>query len=124
MHTLYLWICAVTISIKLNDMQAGLLSEKISFYKLEKVKTETGSEDNTYVREHDCRARVTYTGGDRENENGDIFYSHHVIFEIRQGLDFNELYRIGWDGGMYRILCIEKNRHNQSIKIVADLINE
>lgn len=105
-------------------MQAGTLTEKIIFYKLVKVKTETGSEDNTYVKDHSCRARVTYTGGDRENENGDIFYSHHVIFEVRRGYDFDELYRIAWDGDMYRILCIEKNRHNQSIKIVADKVNE
>ena len=105
-------------------MQAGLLREKITFYKLVKVKTDTGSEDNTYVRDHECRARVTYTSGDRENENGDIFFSHHVNFEIRQGLDFDELYRIEWDGDMYRILCIEKNRQGQSIKIVGEKVNE
>ena len=105
-------------------MQAGTLVERIVFYRLVKVKTETGSEDNTYVKDHDCRARVTYTGGDRENENGDIFYSHHVIFEIRRGYVFNELYRIEWNGDMYRIECIEKNRHNQSIKIVASKVND
>ena len=105
-------------------MQAGLLREKITFYQLVKVKTETGSEDNTYVKYHDCRARVTYSGGDRENENGDIFFSHHVIFEIRQGLGFDELYRIEWKGRPYRIECIEDNRHNQSIKITTSLINE
>lgn len=105
-------------------MQAGRLTERITFYKLVKYKTETGSEDNYYQEDHHCRAKVTYTGGDRENENGDIFYSHHVIFEIRIGLDFNELYRIGWDGGMYRILCIEQDKHNQSTRIVCDLINE
>ena len=91
-------------------MQAGLLREKITFYQLVKVKTETGSEDNTYVKYHDCRARVTYTSGDRENENG--------------GLDFDELYRIEWDGDMYRILCIEKNKHNQSVKIVGEKVND
>ena len=105
-------------------MQAGLLREKITFYQLVKVKTETGSEDNTYVKYHDCRARVTYTSGDRENENGDIFFSHHVNFEIRHGLDFDELYRIEWDGDMYRILCIEKNKHNQSVKIVGEKVND
>jgi len=105
-------------------MRAGLLMEHISFYKLEKVKTETGSEDNTYVLDHKCRARVTYLSGDRVNENGDIFYSSHVVFEIRQGLEFDELYRIEWDGDMYRILSIEKNKRNQSIKIVGDKVNE
>lgn len=105
-------------------MQAGTLTERIKFLKLVKVKTDTGSEDNTYVLDHNCRARVTYTGGDRENENGDIFFSHHVIFEIRQGLKFDELYRIEWKGRPYRIECIEENRHNQSIKITTSLINE
>ena len=86
-------------------MRAGLLTEKIVFYRLEKVKTETGSEENTY-------------------ENGDIFYSHRVNFEIRQVYDFDELFRIEWDGRMYRILSIEKDRHNMSVFIVTELIND
>ncbi len=105
-------------------MRAGLLTERIEFWEPEIVKTETGSETNEYKRVHNCRARVTYSGGDRTNENGDMFWSHHIIFEIRQGYDFNELYRIKWDNFFYRILCIEKNRANQSITITTDLINE
>lgn len=100
------------------------MTERINFLKLVKEKTETGSEYNTYVLDHRCRAKVSYSGGDRENENGDIFFSHHIIFEIRQGLDFDELYRIEWDGRQYRILCIEQDKHNQSTRIVTDLINE
>jgi head-tail adaptor len=105
-------------------MRAGLLMERINFLRLEKVKTDTGSEYNTYVPEHSCRARVTYAGGDRENENGDIFYSHHIHFEIRRGLEFDELYRIEWEGRQYRILCIEQNKHNQSTKIITELVND
>ena len=105
-------------------MQAGRLTEIIKFLRLEKVKTDTGSEYNTYVHDHTCRARMTYTGGDRTNENGDIFYSHHINFEIRQGLDFNELYRIEWKGDQYRILCIEQDRHNQSTRIVTEKVND
>ena len=105
-------------------MQAGRLTEQIKFLKLVKVKTETGSEYNTYVPEHPCRARMSYEDGDRVNENGDIFYSHRVIFEIRQGYDFDELYRIEWDGDQYRILCIEKDRHNQSIRIKTEKVND
>ena len=96
-------------------MQAGRLTEIIYFYKLVKVKTETGSEDNTYVLDHKCRAKVSYSGGDRVEENGDIFFSHHIIFEIRSGLKFDEL---------YRILSIEKDRHNMSVFIVTELIND
>lgn len=105
-------------------MQAGLLTEKITFLKLVKVKTDTGSEDNTYVVDHHCRAKMSYSGGDRVNENGDIFFTHHIIFEIRQGYDFDELYRIEWEGRQYRILCIEKNKHNQSIRITTELVND
>lgn len=105
-------------------MRAGLLKEHITFLKPEIVKTETGSEFNTYVPVHKCRARQTYSGGDRTNENGDIFYTHHVNFEIRQGLVFDELHRIEWDRRQYRILSIEKDKHNQSIRIVTELIND
>lgn len=105
-------------------MRAGLLTEHITFLKPKIEKTETGSESNTYVPVHNCRARVTYSGGDRLNENGDIFYSHTINFEIRQGYDFTELYRIEWEGRYYRILYIEKNRSNQSITIKTELIND
>lgn len=105
-------------------MQAGTLNEIIKFFKPEIVKTETGSEENTYIFVHRCRARQTYSSGDRFNENGDMFWSHHIIFEIREGLKFDELYRIEWDGGFYRILSIEKNKHNMSIKIIAEKIND
>jgi len=105
-------------------MRAGLLTEFITFLKPEVVKTETGSELNTYVPVHRCRARMTYSGGDRTNENGDIFYSHHINFEIRQGLRFDELYRIEWKNNQYRILSIEHNRQNHSIFITTELINE
>lgn len=98
--------------------------ERINFYKLVKVKTDTGSEDNTYVLDHKCRARVSYSGGDRTNENGDIFYAHFINFEIRQGLDFDELYRIEWKGRYYRILYIEQDRRNMSTRITTELINE
>lgn len=105
-------------------MLAGRLTERINFYKPVTVKTETGSENNTYVLDHKCRANKTYSDGSRTNENGDIFYIHYVNFEIRQGYDLNELYRIEWDGRMYRILYIEKNRTRQSIKIVTELVND
>ncbi len=105
-------------------MQAGRLTERIKFLKLVTVKTETGSEHNTYVLDHECRAKMTYSGGDRTNENGDIFFTHHVNFEIRQGYDFDELYRIEWDGRQYRILSIEKDRHNQSIRCTTELVND
>ena len=105
-------------------MQAGTLTERIEFYRMVTEKTETGSEYNTYVLDHRCRANKTYTDGNRTNENGDIFYAHFVNFEIRQGYDFDEHYRIKWDGGMYRILYIEKNRSRQCVKIVTELIND
>lgn len=92
--------------------------------RAETVKTETGSEYNSYMPVHSCRARVSYSGGDRTNENGDIFFSHNVVFEIRQGYKFDELYRIVWKERSYRIVCIEENRQNQSIKIISELINE
>lgn len=105
-------------------MQAGRLVERISFLKLVTVKTETGSEYNTYVLDHSCRAKLTYSGGDRTNENGDIFFTHRVNFEIRQGYDFDELYRIEWNGRQYRILSIEQDRHNQSTRITTELVND
>ena len=105
-------------------MRAGLLEEHIKILEPVIIKSDTGTETTTYQVKYQCRARKTYTGGDRENQNGDIVFTHHITFEIRRFYDFDELCRIEWDGQEYRILCIEKDKHNQSIKITTDLIND
>lgn len=105
-------------------MQAGLLFERINLLEPVITKSETGTETTTYHVKYSLRARMSYSGGDRTDENGDIFFSHHVNFEIRRFYNFDELYRIEWDGREYRILCIEKDHHNQNIRITTELIND
>lgn len=105
-------------------MRAGLLTEHIDLLEPLTIRTETGSEDTIYEVKYKTRARVTYGSGNRENENGDIFYSHIVSFEVRRFYEFDENFRISWRKRQYRIVCIEPQIHNQSILVRTELIND
>lgn len=70
------------------------------------------------------RASVKYQKGTRENDNGDIFFAHSVVFGVRSYHDIDELDRILWKGKRYRILNIERQREANQIIISTELINE
>lgn len=105
-------------------MRAGLLTEHIEILEPRTIRTETGSESTVFETKYRTRARVTYGKGERDNQNGDIFYTHEVYFEVRRFYDFDENHRILWKGKQYRITCIEPQVKNQSIKTICELIND
>jgi hypothetical protein len=59
------------------------------------------------------------------NENGDIFYSRGITFEIRTPFFvIDERCQIHWYGKKYRIISVEPRQDNQSVVIYTELINE
>lgn len=105
-------------------MRAGLLTEKVQFYHPVIVKTETGSESTIYEPSFSCRAYVQQQGGNQIDENGDVFFTHSVTFNIRRFYQFNELYHIRWKNHNYKINYIEFQPHSQSWVINTELIND
>lgn len=106
-------------------MKAAVLTEQITIQKPITIKSDTGSESIDYEDVITCRARVVFNSGTRLNENGDMFFTNNITFHIRRFYQFNELYRIRWNGHNYRITApIEHNKPTQSIIIQTELIND
>lgn len=106
-------------------MQAGKLQQIITMYEPKTTRTASGSESTVYTLCYECRAAVSFKSMDRTNENGDIFYSRGVAFEIRiPFFRIDERNQIHWHDKKYRIISVEPRFDNQSVVIYTELINE
>ena len=106
-------------------MRAGLLSEVISVEKPVTITDEFGANYTkweTFIRK--TKAQVTYTSGNRLNENNEIIFAYEVVFTVRIYHQIDERMRIIWKNIKYRILSLEENKHLQTLTIKAELINE
>lgn len=106
-------------------MRAGLLNEVI---KVEKPVTTTNEYGANYIQWETfigrTKAQVTYSSGNRLNENNEIIFAYEVVFTVRIYHQIDERMRIIWKNRKYRILSIEENRKLQSLTIKGELINE
>lgn len=105
-------------------MQAGLLREKIAFYRNEAVRDKFGGNAQSWVKVFDKRARVTFKNGQRKEIAGEIVNSSSNTFMIRYCKDINANMRIYYDGRKYAIISINKDRLQQATIIEAEAINE
>lgn len=106
-------------------MVAGTLKEIISVEKPMEVRDEFGANKLVWVKAIEkTRAKVTYSNGNRVNENNEIIFAYEVVFTIRSYHHIEEYYRILWKSKSYRILSIEPDKAKQQITIRAELINE
>lgn len=106
-------------------MRAGLLKEVISVEKPTQWQNEYGATSikwETFIGK--TRAEVTYSNGNRRNDNNEIIFAYEVIFTVRIYHQINERMRIIWKNKKYRILSIEENKELQSLTIKTELINE
>ena len=106
-------------------MRAGLLNEVI---KVEQPVTTTNEYGANYIQWETfigrTKAQVTYSSGNRLNENNEIIFAYEVVFTVRIYHQIDERMRIIWKNRKYRILSIEENRKLQSLTIKGGLINE
>lgn len=106
-------------------MRAGLLRDVIQVEKPEVVQNDFGANHIEWVTFIDrTRAQVTYSSGNRANENNEIIFAYEVIFTIRVYHQIDERMRIVWKNKKYRILSIEEDLAKQKLTIRTELINE
>ena len=105
-------------------MQAGLLTEKIKIEKPITQQNGFGANAIKWTEFVITRAGVTYSNGNRANENNEIVYTYTVVFKIRYYHEVTEFMRIIWNGQKYRILSIQTDKHKQFKLINAELIND
>ena len=105
-------------------MRAGLLNETVTFKCPEVIKDDYGQEETTWKDYIKTRCKVYYKSGNRVTENNEIINTYNVEFTVRYYHNINEQMRILYNGKLYRILAINKDRLKQSITITGEMINE
>lgn len=106
-------------------MKAGLLNKIISVEQPSLETDEFGANSVQWESFIDrTRAKVTYSSGNRANENNEIVFAYEVIFTVRIYHQITERMRIIWEGRKYRILSIEKDTELQRLVIKTELVNE
>lgn len=106
-------------------MRAGRLTEVISVEQPIQNQNEYGAtalEWKPFICK--TKAEVTYSSGNRRNENNEIIFAYEVVFTVRIYHHINERMRIIWKNKKYRILSIQENKELQSLTIKTELINE
>ena len=104
-------------------MRAGLLTELVTIKKAEVEKNEYGQEETIWNDYLVTRANVTYKTGSRDTENNENINTYTVDFTVRSYHIIDEFMRILWNGNIYRILSINRDKRKQSITITGELIN-
>lgn len=105
-------------------MQAGLLTEKILIEQPIIQQDGFGANDIKWSNFKNTRANVTYSNGNRVNENNEIIFAYNIIFKIRYYHKIKECMRIIWNEQKYRILSIQPDKHRQYKIINTELIND
>lgn len=106
-------------------MRAGLLTEVVTVEQPIIVTDDFGANQIVWKPMIiNTRAKVSYSSGNRANENNEIVFAYEVLFTMRIYHQINERMRIIWKNRKYRILSIERNKEQQHQIIKTELINE
>lgn len=110
-------------------MQSGRLDELITFEKPIREVSETGSETFKFIKAYDVKSYIPVKENTSTplNLNGEIFYSNHKQFQIRNlrpYLEIDENYRIIHDNKKYQILNKSEDKKQQKLIFNTELINE
>ena len=104
--------------------QAGLFNELIGVHRLVQSTNEYNEQIDTYEKSYDTRARILHRNGSRTNDGEEIYYAYTKTFIVRLYVPVSEFDRIKYDGKLYRILSIDKNKKLQQITIETELIKD
>lgn len=107
-------------------MQAGTLTEQILIQRQTwKTNEDFGNQKTAFWSDHiHTRANVVYKDGMRMDDNNELFFAQHIIFNVRIYHDIQDLDRIVFKQKKYRILNIQDDRTVMRKIITTELINE
>ena len=108
-------------------MRSGRLNNYIVIEELKTVTNEYGEEESTiYCEKLRTRADVVNDGGNRENDNGEIFYAYTKTFILWDYYDkiINEFDRIIYKGKPYRIITKDLVKEDKILYVKTELMNE
>lgn len=108
-------------------MKSGKLNNFIIIEELRTITNEYGEEESSiYTEKIRCRADVRNDSGNRENDNGEIFYAYTKTFILYDYMDkyINEFDRIIYKGKPYRIITKDLVREDKILYVKTELMNE
>ena len=106
-------------------MRAGLLTETIHIFELQKTTSETGAEKREYVETHKIRAarkKLSASVGNGINADEE-FISNTLVFQVRKYSFLNENIRIKYRNTFYKVILLDIQSDNTYL-ITCSKINE
>lgn len=105
-------------------MRAGLLTEPITIKRATITKNDFGEETEVWTIVYQTRARVIQTNSNKAIENGEVLMNYTKEFHMRYYVPIQEFDIIEWDGKLYRVISMDKNKTEVYIKVTGALIND
>ena len=103
---------------------AGELTEKLTFYEVREVQSESGFKHTEEVKMFDVRA---YRAKNKESYvvNADeLFHSTELTFQIRYRKEIQDTNIVVYNGSRYRITSLNPYIQENQITIILSKINE
>ena len=105
-------------------MKAGLLREFITIYRYENIQSETGQITKEKKEIALLRAyRIKSTGSNKEVAK-ELFDSQSITFQIRYFSDIRDSDKLVYKDTEYKIVFIDENIWDRTLKITVQKINK
>lgn len=105
-------------------MRAGLLDETIELYARSVEKSEYGDTNITYIKYCTTKAKVYKNTGFRVNQNNEEFFGSNFQFTVRFYIPVSYTDQIHFQGYIYRVTSILKDKTSNSIVVETERVNE
>lgn len=107
-------------------MRAGELDQRVAVERQEWTAAEDYGDQRTetWGTAFETWAGVRRVEGGREDDNGELFFAERREFRLRDHHDIRRLDRLRWDGRLWRILDLFKDKRNMRWSVTAELWNE
>ena len=103
---------------------AGQLTEKLTFYEVREVQSESGFKHTTEEKRFTTRA---YRARNKENyvvDAGELFHSTELTFQLRYRKEITETDVVEYNGERYRITSLCPYIQDNQLTIILAKINE
>lgn len=108
-------------------MRTGKLNDFIIIEGLKTITNEYGEEENTiYTEKLRARCDVVNDSGNRELNNGEVFYSYNKTFILWDYMDkhIDEYDRIKYKDKYFRIITKDVVKETKTLYVKTEMVNE
>lgn len=100
-------------------INSGMLRDRIVMLAPTTSNNDYGEQAVTWADYYACRARVTYSKGQRAIDGGEIWLPNTIAVLMRYRSGLNDRMRLRWNGDLYRIDAMKSLHDEGRIDIIA-----